>query len=81
MHWLVHVIHYFPFIALPTAAGFVQIAWHLKRRKDKVQFIYWGLAAVLVALCASWWIFRADVNGTRWMRDYLDVEPLHGESS
>ena len=79
MHWLVHVIHYFPFLAVPTAAGMVQIAWHLKRRKNKVQFIYWGIAALLLALCALWWGYRADLNGTRWMRDYLGVEPLQGD--
>lgn len=81
MHWLVHVIHYFPFLALPVVAGFIQVGWHLKRRKAKAQFVYWGLAAALLGLCVCWWVFRADMNGTRWMRDYLGVEPLHGESS
>lgn len=63
----------FPFWAVPLAIVLADVGRHFRRRRDKRQFLFFGLAGSFIILTLLWAIFRGDKNSEEWVRLLLRI--------
>lgn len=68
MHYLFAAARLFPYWALPLALVIGEIGVYFRRRRDKRQWIFFGISGTLVLVTFLWFGFRGDLRSDDWIR-------------
>lgn len=72
MHSLFVLLRFYPYWALPAAFVIVELGMHYRRRKQKTQWVVFGISGVLSLTSLLWIVFRGDLHSDRWVRILLN---------
>lgn len=68
MHFLFLVIRTFPYWALPLALVLAEMGIFFRRKRHRIQYLFWGAAGIILAGFVYWLVFRGDLNSAEWVR-------------
>jgi hypothetical protein len=68
MHLIFLLARVYPYWALAVAILMLQVAIFYRRRKDKLQWTFVGVAGCLMLGILAWFIFRGDLYSDNWVR-------------
>ena len=68
MHVIFLLARVYPYWALAVSIVLLQIAVFYRRRDNKLQWTFVGIAGGLMLGVLAWFVFRGDIHSDSWVR-------------